>query len=120
MAHLHVSTRRHHLTQGMRFGRVELDFGLHGRQKPIHTFLVGNIHRFIGMGKKKSIQYHHDRQVDLFGKSIGQQGCIENFLAILAIELNPACIPLGQTVCLIHPDIPPGRQRTINLCHDDG
>jgi len=59
--------RRYQSTKGVGIARVELVSSIVGGQVAIHQLLVWDVHRLLGMGKKKRIQNQHDGQEDSFG-----------------------------------------------------
>ena len=56
---------------------------------------IWNIHGFGRMGKNKRIEDHHHRQENLFGDFRGLNDRVKNLLVALAINLQPAGVPLG-------------------------
>ena len=92
------------------------------RQKTIDVGLVGQGGFSLCMRHDECVHAGQRRQQDavILREPECQQRGVENFLAILAVELQPRKVPQHQRVALVRPDIPRRSQRTVDPDHDDG
>jgi hypothetical protein len=104
----------------MGFFGAELETGFEGRKERIHRFLLGHIHHVRGVGEEEPVLQDHHRQENLLGNFEGLDDRVESLLGALAVELDPARIPLGQTVAVVAPDIPGRANGPVGVDHDHG
>ncbi len=90
------------------------------RQKAVHRFLSGHIHRLHKVRNKIGLKDHHARQQDFFGNAIGLDDGVQRLLIVLDINLHPAGVSLRQGVGLVAPEGPGQGQGAVDAGHHDG
>ena len=91
-----------------------------GRQKRIYSFGIWYAYRHHGVRKDKTIITNHNRSINFFGNTISLNDCIDYFLVVPAIELNPAGIALGDRILLVIEYRPGCADAAIHAAHDNG
>jgi len=89
--------------------------------KSIHQFLGWNLHPFGTMGKVKAVVAHIHGQQDtwVFSQPECHNNGIQNFLVILNVQLQPACITHGKRVLGASPQCLGRDHFTVGNCHDN-
>ena len=116
----HVHVHAGPAVERVRIGRIQPDFRLIRGQKLSNLVSSGNGYGLVGVGQVKTLQADHHGNQDRLGDPVCLQDGVEDLLVALAVELNPARIPLGQAVVLVRPENPGRRQRPIHVGHHDG
>ena len=92
----------------------------HRRQEGVYFLLGGDVYRFHEMTDKVGLQDHHYRQVNFFGQFEGLDDAVGRLLVVLAVNLHPARVPLGEGIGLIGPECPGSGKRAIDRRHHHG
>jgi len=94
--------------------------GLVGGEKSADHFGVGDFDRHYGVGEDEAVVADHDGAVDLFGDPVGLDHGVQDLLVVPAVDLDPACVPLGDGVLLVVEDRPGGADTAVHAAKDDG
>jgi hypothetical protein len=90
------------------------------REKSIYLRRGRDIYRSAGVREHESVIADHDRDERLFRDPKRLDNGIQHFLAVSAVKLNPAGIPLSYGVLLIVQDGPGGSHASVYACHHNG
>ena len=93
-----------------------------GRQERVGLLLGGDVHAFVGMRERKTVQVHHERRADfgVLGYGVGHKRQVERLLVVLRVRLHPAVVQKRQAVALVAVDVPGQRSGAVRIHHDDG
>ena len=96
--------------------------GLVRRKKLVHHFLTDQVQGFdhVAQGETVQVDDRGHQHPTIFGNLEGADGLVENLLAVLGEDLDPAAVPGSHDVAMVIPDTQGGRKGPVGQGHDDG